>query len=102
MRKGPLLAAGGGLVGGSYTERLAPRSCTGRAAVGTSAAVAIVGERFAVVDPLLYARIDLVTLDDGTDVSVRGGGERDPRSPGGHPDAQPIAAELVRRTITPG
>ena len=25
-------------------------------------------ERFGVVDPLLYARVDLVTLDDGTDV----------------------------------
>ena len=71
VRKGPLLAAGGGLVGGSYTERLAAEELTPvrRAAVETtSAAVArIVAERFAVVDPLLYARIDLVTLDDGTE-----------------------------------
>jgi glutathione synthase/RimK-type ligase-like ATP-grasp enzyme len=72
VRKGPILALGGGLVGGSYTESLAPERLTpSRRDVveAASAAVgALVGERFGVVDPLLYARFDLVTLDDGTDV----------------------------------
>ncbi len=71
VRKGPLLALGGGLVGGTYVERLAPEVLTpARRAVveATSAAVArLVADRFGVDAPLLYARIDLVTLDDGTD-----------------------------------
>ena len=72
VRKGPILALGGGLVGGSYTERLAPETLTpSRRAVVEAASTAIsrlVAERFGVVDPLLYGRIDLVTLDDGSDV----------------------------------
>ncbi len=71
VRKGPLLALGGGLLGGAYTERLAPEILTpARREVveATSAAVGrLVEDRFAVAEPLLYARIDLVTLDDGTD-----------------------------------
>jgi len=72
VRKGPLLALGGGLVGGSYTERLAPVVLGPRrqeVVEWASAATArLVDERFGVTEPLLYARIDLVTLDDGTDV----------------------------------
>ncbi len=72
IRKGPLLGLGGGLLGGAYTERVAPEPLTPahRAVVeATSTAVArLVGERFGVVEPLLYARVDVVTLDDGTDV----------------------------------
>jgi glutathione synthase/RimK-type ligase-like ATP-grasp enzyme len=71
VRKAPVLALGGGLVGGTYTERVAPEELTpGRRAVveATSAAVAqVVADRFGVHEPLLYARIDLVTLDDGSD-----------------------------------
>jgi hypothetical protein len=72
VRKGPILALGGGLVGGSYTESLVSERLTAsrrHVVEAASAAVgALVAERFGVVDPLLYARFDLVTLDDGTDV----------------------------------
>jgi len=72
VRKGPILALGGGLFGGTYTERLAPEVLTpSRRAVVEAASKAVhrlVAERFGVVDPLLYARFDLVTLDDGSDV----------------------------------
>ncbi|HEX7460281.1 MAG TPA: hypothetical protein VF279_06590, partial [Acidimicrobiales bacterium] len=72
VRKGPILALGGGLIGGSYTERLASEQLTpSRRRVVEAASTAIsrlVAERFNVVDPLLYSRIDLVTLDDGSDV----------------------------------
>ncbi len=71
VRKGPLLALGGGLVGGNYTERLAPEPLTpARRAVVEAASDAVarlVATRLGVFDPLLYARIDVVTLDDGTD-----------------------------------
>jgi len=72
VRKGPLLALGGGLAGGAYTERLAPEELTpARRAVVRSTADAVgrlVGARFGVGGPLLYARIDVVTLDDGREV----------------------------------
>ncbi|HEX7444279.1 MAG TPA: hypothetical protein VF320_10345 [Acidimicrobiales bacterium] len=72
VRKGPILALGGGLVGGTYTERLAPEVLTpSRRAVVEAASTAVrrlVAERFGVSAPLLYARFDLVTLDDGSDV----------------------------------
>jgi glutathione synthase/RimK-type ligase-like ATP-grasp enzyme len=72
VRKGPLLALGGGLMGGTYTENLTAELLTPslRALVErTSAAVAgLVADRFGVTDPLLYARIDVVALDDGTEV----------------------------------
>jgi glutathione synthase/RimK-type ligase-like ATP-grasp enzyme len=72
VRKGPILALGGGLIGGSYAERLAPEVLTpSRREVVEAASTAVgalVAERFGVVDPLLYARFDLVTLDDGRDV----------------------------------
>ncbi len=71
VRKAPVLALGGGLVGGTYTERVVPEELTpGRRAVveATSAAVArLVADQFGVHEPLLYARIDLVALDDGSD-----------------------------------
>ena len=72
VRKGPLLALGGGLVGGAYTERLTPEVLTpARRAVVAGAADAVgplVAERFGVTEPLLYARIDVVTLADGQEV----------------------------------
>jgi hypothetical protein len=71
VRKGPLLELGGGLVGGNYTERLRPETAgpARRALVeAASAAVAdLVAVRFGVTGPLLYARIDVVAMDDGTD-----------------------------------
>jgi glutathione synthase/RimK-type ligase-like ATP-grasp enzyme len=72
VRKGPLLALGGGLLGGTYTEALTPERLTPsrRALVEhASAAVAgLVADRFGVTEPLLYARVDVVALDDGTEV----------------------------------
>ena len=71
--QGPVLALGGGLVGGTYTERLVPEELT----PGPPGAwwrrhrrpsARVVADRFGVADPLLYARIDMVTLDDGSDV----------------------------------
>jgi len=102
VRKAPLLALGGGLVGGTYTERLTPEPLTPARRAVVERATAAVGElvarRFAVDEPLLYARIDLVTLDDGTDgvleVELAEPSfflEVDP------PAADRFAAELVRR-----
>jgi len=72
VRKGPLLVLGGGLIGGTYAENLAPEVLTpSRRAVVEAASTAVgrlVADRFLVTDPLLYGRIDVVTLDDGTDV----------------------------------
>lgn len=72
VRKGPILALGGGLIGESYTERLAPEVLTRdrRVVVETASAALtrLVEKRFGLVAPLLYARFDMVTLDDGTDV----------------------------------
>ena len=71
VRKGPLLARGGGLLAGDYRERLTPEPLTGarRDLVrATSATVSdVVAARFGVDHPLLYARVDLVGLDDGTE-----------------------------------
>ena len=59
VRKGPLLAPGGGLVGGTYAERVVAEALTPaqRAVVeATSDAVAgLVADRFGVDEPLLYA-----------------------------------------------
>jgi hypothetical protein len=102
VRKGPLLALGGGLIGGSYTETFAPEELTpSRCAVveaASSAVARLVGERFAVADPLLYARVDVVTLEDTTDVVL----EVELAEPAFFLDTDPDAAgrfamELVRR-----
>ena len=70
VRKGPLLALGGGLVGGNYSERLAPEQLTSSQRETVDAASAavmrLVVDRFGVDEPLLYVRIDVVTLDDGS------------------------------------
>jgi glutathione synthase/RimK-type ligase-like ATP-grasp enzyme len=72
IRKGPILSLGGGFLGGRYAEETSPASLSGRQREVVGAAAAAVGrlaaERFATTSPLLYARIDLVTLDDGSDV----------------------------------
>ncbi len=72
VRKGPFLALGGGLIGGKYTERLTTERLTpSRRAVVEQASAAVAGlvaDRFGVTDPLLYARVDVVALDDGTEV----------------------------------
>ena len=72
VRKAPILALGGGLVGGFYRERLASELLTpGRRAVVDAATTGVghlVADRFDVEGPLLYARVDVVTLDDGTHV----------------------------------
>ena len=72
VRKGPLLALGGGLLGGTYTENVVPEPLTpSRRALVEQASAAVAGlvtNRFGVADPLLYARMDVVALDDGTEV----------------------------------
>ena len=102
VRKGPLLALGGGLVGGTYSERIAPEVLTpARRAVVEDAVAAVdrlVGEQFGVLQPLLYARVDVVTLDDGTDVVL----EVELAEPAFFLDADPgaaprFAAEVARR-----
>lgn len=72
IRKGPILSLGGGFLGGHYAEETSPASLTvGQGEVVRRAATAVgrlAAERFHITSPLLYARIDLVTLDDGRDV----------------------------------
>lgn len=69
FRKGPLLAAGGGFVGGAYREDISPREADAdqrAVAARCDAAVrAVCRERLGVDEALLYARYDLVRLDDG-------------------------------------
>ncbi len=106
VRKGPLLALGGGLVGGSYTEHVVAEALTpGRRALveATSSAVSrIVADRFGVRGPLLYARIDVVGLDDGSDAVL----EVELAEPSFFLDAHPAAAErfagLVARLAVAG
>lgn len=72
IRKGPILSLGGGFVGGHYAEETTVASLSvGQRDVVRRAAAAVdrlAAERFGLRSPLLYARIDLVTLDDGRDV----------------------------------
>ena len=61
----------------------------------------LVGDRFGVTEPLLYARVDVVTLGDGTDVVL----EVELAEPafflGTDPDAATrFAAEIARRVAT--
>lgn len=70
VSKGPLLAHGGGLMGGEYTEVIAPVEPTAEqwalAEATAAAAVAAVGHRACCADQsLLYARIDIVTGEAG-------------------------------------
>ncbi|HZM57543.1 MAG TPA: hypothetical protein VFC03_21210 [Acidimicrobiales bacterium] len=69
FRKGALLARGEGHLGGAYDERISPEppSTKQRQVVEATAEVLshVVSERFGTASPLLYARVDLVTLDDG-------------------------------------
>ena len=105
VRKGPILALGGGLVDGTYRERLAPEVLTpARRAVVEAASRAVarlVAERFGIDEPLLYARFDLVTLDDGTEVVL----EAELAEPAfflpTDPDAAGRFAEVLARRLGP-
>jgi hypothetical protein len=72
FRKGAILALGGGFLDGRYAEEVESTTLTHqqRQVVETTAGVLarMVAERFAVRSSLLYARVDMVTLDDGRDV----------------------------------
>jgi len=72
VRKGPLLALGGGLTSGVYAEELTPEPLTPvRQALVESAMVAVarlVRDRFGIIEPMLYARVDVVAMDDGSEV----------------------------------
>ncbi|MGV1037149.1 MAG: ATP-grasp domain-containing protein [Candidatus Nanopelagicales bacterium] len=70
VSKGPLLQHGGGLIGGEYTEVIAPVEPTPEqwdlAEAATTAAVEAIGHRDCCADQsLLYARIDIVAGQDG-------------------------------------
>lgn len=69
FRKGPILAAGGGLLGGDYSEVITPATPTPEqqavAAAASAACDRICRRQFALDAPLLYGRFDLVRLDDG-------------------------------------
>jgi glutathione synthase/RimK-type ligase-like ATP-grasp enzyme len=72
FRKGAILALGGGFLGGGYTEQIASAPLTAEQG-GIVERVAEFISDIAAKDhdlrcPLLYARIDLVRLDDGRDV----------------------------------
>jgi glutathione synthase/RimK-type ligase-like ATP-grasp enzyme len=71
VRKGPILAPGGGFLGGAYAENITPTSLSVEQQVVVADTVAAVNdlsaERFGSKAPLLYARVDLVTLDDGSE-----------------------------------
>lgn len=99
VRKGPLLALGGGLVGGAYAEHLAPEVLTPlRRAVVEKAAGAVarlVADRFGVIEPLLYARIDVVTLDDGSDAVL----EVELAEPSFFLDTDPSAADRFATAV---
>jgi hypothetical protein len=69
FRKGPLLAPGGGLLHG-HCESVTPETITAEQMDVVGAALGsverLITERFGIALPLLYARIDLVRLDDGS------------------------------------
>lgn len=71
FRKGPILAAGGGLLGGDYREIITPVAATAeQLAVATAASAATerwCRDQLGLDVPLLYGRFDLVRLDDGSE-----------------------------------
>ncbi len=69
ISKGPILAAGGGLRGGRYAEvieRIDPPAGAEECVGSVLGEIAKVRSELGVDDPLVYARLDLVRLDDGT------------------------------------
>jgi glutathione synthase/RimK-type ligase-like ATP-grasp enzyme len=72
VRKGPILALGGEFLNGSYDEKVQPETLTSqqqRIVERTSELLRRFSvERFGLTDEFLYARIDMVTLEDGEDV----------------------------------
>ena len=65
VRKGPLLAEGGGLIGGSYQEVITPATPTDAELACAEAVLDAYARVSGVSEPLLYSRVDLVTGDDG-------------------------------------
>ena len=72
FRKAPILALGGGLIGDRYTEQVTPSVLSDQqhAAVVTAARCVadVAEERFGITMPVLYSRVDLVSMDDGREV----------------------------------
>lgn len=66
VRKGPLLAEGGGLIGGAYVEELTPVELDARHRTAAQRALDAFGDLLPDVPPLLYARVDLVEDEEGT------------------------------------
>jgi len=71
FRKGPILAAGGGLLGGDYSEIITPVTATAEqlsvATAASSATQRWCRDHLGLDAPLLYGRFDLVRLDDGSE-----------------------------------
>ncbi len=63
IRKGPLLAPGGGLLGGEYTEVITPAVADDATRALCDRAMEVLGEKWQ--EPLLYARFDTVAGPDG-------------------------------------
>ena len=99
FRKGPILAAGGGLLGGGYAETITAETPTPeqlQVAATASAAVERVGrERLGLGAPLLYARYDLVRLDDETHALL----EAELFEPSFFLAVDPVAAERFRDAV---
>ena len=72
FRKGPILALGGGFQGQGYEERVVAVTLTVEqervVATAYRAVAQIAADRFGVMEPLLYARIDVVRAADGQEL----------------------------------
>lgn len=106
FRKGAMLAPGGGLRGSGYPENIRPATPTPeQLASGRAVESAVQGycrDELGISDRLLYARYDLVTLDDGTAALL----EAELFEPcfflNVAPDGARQLAEAVRRRASPG
>ncbi len=99
VRKGPILALGGGLVGGAYAERITserPSPSVRHLVEQTVEAVdRVMAARAWAHGPLLYARIDVAELDDGSPAVL----EVELAEPALFLDAAPGAAERFGKAV---
>jgi len=65
-RKGPLLDAGGGLLGGTYVEWIEPATVTDDELAAAEQVLDSFGRHSGINQTPLYSRVDLVTADNGS------------------------------------